>query len=147
MDVKPIRTDDDLEEALAEIDRLMEHDPEPGTPDGDRLAVLVTLAEAFEDKTFPFGPADPIAAIELMMADKGLTRHDLEPIIGSRGRVSEVLNRKRELSKDMIRSLSERLAIPVAILLQPYPLAPGANAPRVRRTGMRAKTAKGKRAA
>jgi HTH-type transcriptional regulator / antitoxin HigA len=123
MDVKPIRSEQDLAAALAEIERLMDLEPPIGSPDGDHLAVLATLVEAYEDRGFPFTRADPIAAIELMMADKRLTRRDLEPIIGARGRVSEVLNRKRELSKEMIRGLSELLAIPVDILIQPYPLA------------------------
>lgn len=120
MDVTPIKTDADFRAALAEIERLW--DVEPDTPDGDRLDILMTLVEAYERRHHPMPPADPIAAIEFMMEQRGMTRADLEPIIGSSGRVSEVLNRRRALSVSMIRRLSEALQIPPEILIRPYDL-------------------------
>jgi HTH-type transcriptional regulator/antitoxin HigA len=101
--IKPIKTEADHDAVLAEIDTLM--DAEPRTPDGDRLDVLVTLVEAYEAKHWKISPPDPIAAIELRMQQKGLTRLDLEKILGSRSRVSEILNRKRPLTLEMIRRL------------------------------------------
>lgn len=118
MDIRPIRTKADHRWALKEVERLW--DAEPGTPDGDRVDVLVTLIEAYEAKHFPISAPDPIAAIEFMLEQKGLSRRDLEPAIGSRGRVSEVLNRKRPLTLPMVRSLSRLLDIPADILAQDY---------------------------
>lgn len=120
MELKPIKTDADFRTALADIEALW--DAEPDTPDGDRLDLLMTLVEAYERRHHPMPPADPIAAIEFMMEQRGLTRADLEPIIGSSGRVSEVLNRRRALSLSMIRRLSDELRIPAEILIQPYDL-------------------------
>jgi len=120
MDVTPIKTEADFRTALAEIERLW--DAEPETPEGDRLDILMTLVEAYERRHHPMPPADPIAAIEFMMEQRGMTRADLEPMIGSSGRVSEVLNRRRALSLAMIRRLSEELRIPPEILIQPYDL-------------------------
>lgn len=120
MELKPIKTDADFRAALADIEALW--DAEPDTPDGDRLDLLMTLVEAYERRHHPMPPADPIAAIKFMMEQRGLTRADLEPIIGSSGRVSEVLNRHRALSLSMIRRLSEELRIPAEILIQPYDL-------------------------
>jgi len=118
MEIRPIRTKADYRAALKEVDRLWE--AEPGTPEGDRVDVLVTLIEAYEAKHHPIPAPDPIAAIEFMMEQKGLTRRDLEPAIGSRGRVSEVLTRKRPLTLPMVRALSALLAIPTDVLVQPY---------------------------
>lgn len=118
MNIRPIKTKTDHRAALKEVERLWE--AEPGTPDGDRVEVLVTLIEAYEAKHFPVPPPDPIAAIEFMMEQKGLSRRDLEPAIGSRGRVSEVLTRKRPLTLPMVRELSALLQIPAAVLVQPY---------------------------
>jgi HTH-type transcriptional regulator/antitoxin HigA len=118
MDIRPIRTKADYRAALKEADRLW--DADPGTPAGDRVDVLVTLIEAYEARHHPIPAPDPIAAIEFMMAQKGLTRRDLEPAIGSRGRVSEVLTRKRPLTLPMVRALSTLLEIPTDVLVQPY---------------------------
>ncbi len=115
MEIKPIKSNADHETALAEIDRLMEAGP--GTPDGDRLDVLVTLVEAYEAKQFPVEAPEPIEAIKFRMEQQGLTRRDLEPIIGSRGRVSEVLSGKRALSLAMIRRLHSELGIPAEVLI------------------------------
>jgi HTH-type transcriptional regulator/antitoxin HigA len=118
MKIRPIRTKADYRLALKEVERFWR--AEPGTPVGDRVDVLVTLIEAYEAKHYPIPAPDPIAAIEFMMEQKGLTRRDLEPAIGSRGRVSEVLTRKRPLTLPMVRALSALLQIPAEVLVQPY---------------------------
>src|SRR5271163_1772633 len=118
MKIRPIRTKADYRAALKEVERLWRADP--GTPAGERVEVLVTLIEAYEAKHHPIPAPDPIAAIAFMMEQKGLSRRDLEPAIGSRGRVSEVLNRKRPLTLPMVRALSALLQIPAEILVQPY---------------------------
>ena len=118
MNIKPIRTEDDYRAALADIDRLM--DAEPDTPEGDRLDVLATLVEAWEEKHVPIEEPDPIEAIRHRMEALGIDRKELEALIGGRNRVSEVLNRKRPLSLTMIRRLSETLRIPAGALIRPY---------------------------
>ena len=118
MDIKPIKTDADYEAVLQEIDRLM--DAEPDTPEGDRLDVLVTLVEAYEAKQYPIEDPDPIATIVHRMEALGMTRKDLEPMIGARGRVAEILERKRPLTLTMIRRLTQGMRIPAAVLIQPY---------------------------
>ena len=120
MDIKPIRTQRDYKAALAEIERLF--DAKPGTPDGDRLEVLATLVEAYEQQHYPMLPPDPVEAIVYFMESRGLSRKDFEPYLGSRGKVSEVLNRKRPLSIEMIRRLHDGLGIPAEVLIQPYQL-------------------------
>ena len=92
-DVKPIRSNADYEAALKEVERLW--GTKPGSRDGDRLDVLATLIDAYEDEHFPLDPPDPIEAIKFRMEQQNLTRRDLEEIIGSRTRIAEVLNRKR----------------------------------------------------
>lgn len=116
-EVRPIRTDADHEAALAEVERLW--GAKAGTPAGDRLDVLATLIDAYESDNLPMEPPDPIAAILFRMEQQGLSRKDLEPIIGSRTRVAEVLNRKRNLSIGMIRRLHERLGISAEVLIRP----------------------------
>lgn len=118
MDVKPIRTKKEYKAALKEIERLF--NAEPGVPDGDRLDVLVTLVEAYEDEHYPIPLPDPIEAIFYFMESRGLTRVDLEPYIGSRARVSEILNRKRPLTLPMIQRLHSKLGIPADVLVKPY---------------------------
>lgn len=120
MELRPIRGDDDHAAALAEIDRLWGA-PVGGT-DGDRLDVLLVLVDAYENAHHPIPAADPISAIEFMMEQRGLSRRDLEVMIGGRGRVAEVLNRRRHLTLPMIRRLSEGLGIPAEILVREYPL-------------------------
>ena len=116
-DIKPIRTKKDYEAALAEVERLW--GARLGTPEGDRLDVLATLIDAYENVHYPMDPPDPIEAIKFRMEQQGLTRKDLEPLIGSRTRVAEVLNRKRNLSIAMIRRLHARLGIPAEVLIRP----------------------------
>lgn len=120
MDIKPIKAEADYEAALAEIAQLM--DAEADTPEGDRLDLLTTLAEAWEAKHFPIDKPDPIEMIKHRMEAQGLTRRDLESMIGSRSRVSEVLSRRRPLSLNMIRRLNRDMNIPADILIQPYKL-------------------------
>ena len=120
MDIKPIRTAMDHQATLREVERLF--DASPNTPDGDRLEVLTTLLEAYEEKHHDISWPEPIAAILYTMESRGLSRRDLEPYICSRARVSEVLNRKRPLSIEMIRKLHTGLGIPAEVLIQPYPL-------------------------
>ena len=117
MNVRPIRNESDYDAALAEVEGLM--DAKPGTLKGDRLDVLVTLLEAYEDKRWHIDPPDPIDAITLRMEQRGLTRRDLEKVLGSRGRVSEILNRKRPLTLEMIRRLHRELGIPAESLIKP----------------------------
>lgn len=119
MKVAPIKSEVDYDAALAQIDALM--DAEPNTPRGDRLDVLVTLVEAYEAKRWAIDPPDPIDAIKLRMEQRGLTRRDLQRILGGRGRVSEILNRRRGLSVDMMRRLHQELAIPAESFLLAVP--------------------------
>lgn len=116
-ELKPIRSEADYDRALKEVDRLW--GAKLGTPKGDRLDILITLIEAYEDRHYPMDPPDPIAAIEFRMEQQGLTRKDLEPLIGSRTRVAEVLNRKRNLSIAMIRRLHAELGIAAEVLVRP----------------------------
>jgi len=116
-DLKPIRSEADYEAALEEIERLW--GAKVGTPEGDRLDVLATLVDAYETEHDPIDPPDPIAAIRFRMEQQGLTRKELERILGSRVRVSEILNRKRGLSIAMIRRLHETLGIPADVLIRP----------------------------
>lgn len=116
-DVKPIRTKVDHERALAEVERLW--GAKAGTPAGDRLDVLATLIDAYEAEHYPIDAPDPIEAIKFRMEQQGLTRKDLEPLIGTRTRVAEVLNRRRGLSIAMIRRLHKALGIPAEVLLRP----------------------------
>jgi HTH-type transcriptional regulator/antitoxin HigA len=114
--VKPIRTEADYEAALVEVERLW--GAKAGTPRGDRLDVLATLIDAYENEHYPMDPPDPIEAIKFRMEQQGLSRRDLEGIIGTRTRIAEVLNRRRSLSINMIRRLHEELGIPADILIR-----------------------------
>jgi HTH-type transcriptional regulator/antitoxin HigA len=116
-ELKPIRTEADYDAAMAEIEGLW--GATSGTPNGDRLDILATLVEAYEVKHYPMDPPDPIEAIRFRMEQQGLTRKDLEPMIGTRNRIAEVLNRKRSLSIEMIRRLHDGLGISADILIQP----------------------------
>lgn len=120
MDIKPIRTKAEYDAALKEIERLW--GSPYGTPLGDTLDVLVTLVEAYEEQHYPVPPPDPIEAIVHHMESQGLSRQDMEPYLGSRARVEEILNRKRPLSLDMIRRLQTGLGISADVLVQPYEL-------------------------
>ena len=115
MNIKPIRTPEDLAAALARVDQLW--GAQIGSPEGDELEILALLIEKYEDQHFPMPPSDPVEAIKFRMDQMGLTARDLEPFIGSSGRVSEVLNHKRKLSLAMIKRLHEGLRIPYERLL------------------------------
>ena len=114
--LKPLRTERDYENALAEVERLW--GAKRGTPQGDRLDILATLIDVYEAEHYPMDPPDPIEAIRFRMEQQGMTRKDLEGILGTRTRVSEVLTRKRGLSINMIRRLHERLGISADILIR-----------------------------
>jgi HTH-type transcriptional regulator/antitoxin HigA len=118
MDIKPIKTEKDYNAALKEIENLFE--AEPGTEEADRLEILSTLVEAYEDEHYDIPAPDPIEAIKYFMESRGLTRADLEAYIGSRARVSEILNRKRPLTLSMIQRLNSELGIPAELLVKPY---------------------------
>ena len=121
MDIRPIKTEIDYEAALQEIACLMH--AELDTPEGDRLDILVTLVEAYEAKHYPMVGPDPIAAILHRMEALSMTRKDLEPLLGTHRRVSEVLARKRPLSLPMIRKIAKAMRIPADVLIQPYATA------------------------
>lgn len=116
-ELKPIRTKADYEKALCGAGRLW--GAKSGTPEGDRLDVLATLIDAYEAEHYPMEPPDPVEAIKFRMAQQGLSRKELEPLIGTRTRVAEVLNRKRSLSIGMIRRLHDRLGISAEVLIRP----------------------------
>jgi len=120
MELKPIRTKTEYKAALREIEALM--DAAAGSPKADRLEVLAMLVEQYEAKHYPIPAPDPIDFLNYAMEARGLTRKDLEPYIGSRGRVAEVLNRIRPLSLAMIRNLSEGLTLPADVLIMDYEL-------------------------
>ena len=115
MTIFPIRTEVDYDAALIRIDQLMNAEIE--TPEGDELDILVTLVEAYEIKHYPIPVCDPVEAIKFRIEQLGLAPKDLTPIIGSRSKVSEVLNYKRQLSIAMIRNLHARLHIPYELLI------------------------------
>ncbi|MCK6392730.1 transcriptional regulator [Zoogloea sp.] len=120
MELKPIRTEAEHAEALADIERLW--DAPEGSADADRLEVLAMLVEAFEKAHFPIEAPDPISYLEYIMDVRGLTRKDLEQYIGPRGRVADIMNRTRPLSVTMIRRLCAGLGLPADVLIQPYAL-------------------------
>jgi HTH-type transcriptional regulator / antitoxin HigA len=115
-EVEPLRTEKDYRAALSQIKRLW--GSRLGSPEGDRLDVLSTLVDAYETRHHPIDPPDPVEAIKFRMEQEGLTRKDLEGIIGTRTRIAEVLNRRRSLSIGMIRRLHDRLGIPAEILIR-----------------------------
>ena len=116
MEIKPIRSEADYQTALKEIEKLIES--QPGTPEGDRMDVLVTLVEAYEAKHFPVPePDDPVQVLEYYMESRGLSRSDLIAYLGNKERVSEVLNHKRGLSLEMIRRLHTGLGIPADLIM------------------------------
>ncbi len=117
MKLKPIRTELEYDEAIRELEKRFADDPKPGTPKADRLEVLILLVNHYEEEHYPVVPPDPVEAIKFRMDQMDLSRKDLEPYIGSRARVSEVLNRRRQLSLAMIRKLHEGLRIPAEALI------------------------------
>lgn len=117
MNLRPIRTESDYKTALKEASFFFDHEPEPGSEDGDRFEILIALIETYEARHFPIDPPDPIDAIKFRMEQSGLSIKDLEPMIGKPNRVYEVLNRKRPLTLAMIRRLHQGLGIPADVLV------------------------------
>lgn len=117
-DIRPIRTEDDYDWALAEVASYFEKQPQPGSADGDRFDVLSTLIEAYENKHYPIQESDPVAAIKSHMDLMGFDQSDLAELLGSRSRASEILSRKRTLTLDMISKLSRDWHMPADILIQ-----------------------------
>ena len=120
MEIRAIKTEADYEAALREIECLF--DSLPGTPENDRLEVWTTLVEAYEEKRYPIPMPDPIEAIWYHLESRGLSESDLEPLLGDRARVADVMSRKRPLSLAIIRRLHARLGISADLLIQPYSL-------------------------
>ena len=123
MDIRPIKNPEDHAWGLREIEAGMTAGVQPGTPEGDRLDILMTLVDAYEREHHPIPPAHPIEAIKFRMEQKKLTTADLLSTFGTRGRASEILQRKRRMSLTIIRDLSEKLGIPLNVLARAYPLS------------------------
>jgi HTH-type transcriptional regulator / antitoxin HigA len=111
----PLRNEAEYEAAVAEIDALVERDPAPGTEDGDRLDMLAILVEAYESERYPAAQATPLEVVAFLMDQRGMTRADLEPLLGSKSRVSEFLSGARDLSKAQIRKLSDHFHVSPAV--------------------------------
>lgn len=126
MDISPIRTEKDYEAAVQAIEALWS--AAPGSPEADKLDVLATLVEVYQEKHHPIALPDPIEAIKFRMEQMDLKRKDLEPYLGGRSRVTEVLNGTRALSLNMIRNLHRGLGIPLEVLVQERPRPPAAPA-------------------
>ena len=118
MEIKPIKTENDYNQALQRLEIIF--DAKVGSPEGDELEVLGILIDKYENEKFPISLPDPIEAIKFRMEQMGYNQNDLANIIGLKSRASEILNRKRKLSLEMIRQLHERLHIPTDVLIQPY---------------------------
>jgi HTH-type transcriptional regulator/antitoxin HigA len=118
MEIKPIKTDKDYNQALERLEVIF--DAKKGSPEGDELEVLVILVDQYENEHFPIGLPDPIEAIKFRMEQMGYNQNDLAKIVGLKSRASEILNKKRKLSLEMIRQLHERLNIPTDVLIQTY---------------------------
>lgn len=119
MNIRPIRTEQDYQEALKAVSPLFDNEPEPGTPEGDYLEIMITLIEAYEAKHFPVDLPNPVDAIRFRMEQSGLSATDLVPAIGRKNRVYEVLNGKRALTLPMIWKLHEMFGIPAESLIKP----------------------------
>jgi len=123
MNIRPIRTEQDYEAALKQIEELMDI-AQPDSPEEDMLDVIATLVEAYEAQVCPIEPPDPISALEHYLDRQELERKDLVPYIGKIGRVHEIMNRRRRLTLSMIRKLSPVTGIPISTLAQSYELHP-----------------------
>ena len=119
MEIRPIHNEDDYKTALREVSAYFDNEPAPGTPDGDRFEILLTLVEAYEARRYPIDLPDPVEAIKFRMDQAGLTPKDLVPAIGRLNRVYEILNRKRPLTLSMIWKLHQEFGIPAESLIQP----------------------------
>ena len=117
--LRPLRTEADYQAALREVSAFFDNEPAPGTANGDRFEILLTLVEAYESRHYPIDLPDPVEAIKFRMDQAGLTPKDLVPAIGQLNRVYEILNRKRPLTLNMIWKLHDKLGIPAECLIQP----------------------------
>ena len=122
MEIRPIHNKKEYKAALIEIEQLWTAPAK--SAEADRLDVLALLVEHYEKTHFPIADPDPIEFIEHVMESRGLSRKDLEPVIGPRGRVADILNRTRPLTLEMIRRLVSQLNLPAEVLVKPYDLAP-----------------------
>ncbi len=120
--IRPIRTEEDLTWALAEVEKYFDKEPAAGTPEADRFDVLSTLIKAYEDEHWSIAPAHPIEVLTAFMEAKGYGQGDLASVLGSRSRASEILKRRRELTKDQIWTLHTAWGVPPDLLIQPYPV-------------------------
>lgn len=118
MNIKPIKTETDYQKALIRLDEIF--DAQKGSKKGDELEILSILIDQYEKENFPIDLPDPIEAIKFRMEQMDLRNKDLAEVVGNKSRVSEVLNRKRKLSLDMIRKLNTYLRIPTEVLVQEY---------------------------
>lgn len=125
MDIKIIKTQEEYQEALDEIERSFQDAPDPNSPEGRELEVLIKLVEDYEEERFPISLPDPVEYLKYYLDSRGMKQKDLAPFIGSTGRVSEVLTGKRKLTKDMAFRLYQGLDIPFPILYQPFREKPG----------------------
>jgi HTH-type transcriptional regulator/antitoxin HigA len=133
MDIKPIRTPEDHAHALKEIERLW-NTVQKNTPEGDYFEILLALVHAYDNDHHPMQKPDPIAAIKFRMEQQGLSNKDLQPIIGTRGRVSEILSKRRHLTLEMMRRLNAKLGISMETLARSYKLKSAATSTK-KRTG------------
>ena len=117
MDVRPIKTEADYQWALAEVGAYFEHQPEPGTPDGDRFEVLADLIEAYETRNWPIEAPSPLEALRAFMEMRNFQQGDLAELLGSKSRASEILNGDRRLSLEMIRRISATWHVPADVLI------------------------------
>lgn len=122
-EIRPIRTQADLDWALGEIEPYFDAPPAAGSEEADRFDILSDLIEAYENRTVALAAADPIDVLTFYMETTGRTQSDLADVLGSRSRASEILRRKRALTLDMINSLRREWHIPADCLVEPYPLA------------------------
>ena len=118
MTIKPIKTEEDYHQAMQRLEFIF--DASKGSPEGDELEILSILIEKYEDEHFPVELPDPIEAIKFRMEQMNYNQVELAKIVGLKSRASEILNRKRKLSLEMIRQLHEKLNIPTDVLIQPY---------------------------
>lgn len=118
MEIRPIKTESDYNQALERLDEIF--NAKSGTPEGDELEVLGILVDQYENEHFPIGMPDPIEAIKFRMEQLGYNQNDLAKVVGLKSRASEILNKKRKLSLEMIRSLHEKMKIPTEVLIQAY---------------------------
>jgi HTH-type transcriptional regulator/antitoxin HigA len=118
MNIKPIRNEKDYQRALNRLELIF--DAKKGTVKGDELEILSILIDQYENENFPIGMPDPIEAIKFRMEQMGMKQKDLAEVVGFKSRVSEILNKKRKLTLDMIRKLNTTLHIPTEVLIQDY---------------------------